>query len=67
MKKIQSLVLPELLSSEQVADLLSISVRTVWRMVLRGELPKPIRYNRRLVRWRINGILDCLEKLAGES
>jgi excisionase family DNA binding protein len=42
---------PELLSAQQVAERLSISVRTVQRMVQRGELPRPIRYNRKLIRW----------------
>lgn len=42
---------PDLLSALQVAERLSISVRTVQRMVKRGELPPPIRYNRKLIRW----------------
>jgi len=42
---------PDLLSAQQVAERLSISVRTVQRMVQRGELPPPIRYNRKLIRW----------------
>jgi len=42
---------PQFLSALQVAVRLSISVRTVTRMVKRGELPPPIRYNRKLVRW----------------
>ncbi len=42
----------DLLSAHQVAHRLSISVRTVWRMLERNELPQPIRFNRKLVRWR---------------
>jgi excisionase family DNA binding protein len=42
----------DLLTAQQVAHRLSISVRTVWRMLERNELPQPIRYNRKLVRWR---------------
>lgn len=42
---------PDLLSALQVAERLSISVRIVQRMVKRGELPPPIRYNRKLIRW----------------
>lgn len=37
---------------KQIAEELCVSVRTVWRMVERGEFPKPVRYNRKLVRWR---------------
>jgi excisionase family DNA binding protein len=42
----------DLLSARQVAHRLSISVRTVWRMLERNELPQPVRFNRKLVRWR---------------
>ena len=42
----------ELLTSEQVANRLAISLRTVWRMVRAGKLPQPVRYNRKLVRWK---------------
>lgn len=41
-----------LLTSAQVADLAAVSVRTMWRMVAAGQLPQPVRYNRKLVRWR---------------
>jgi excisionase family DNA binding protein len=40
------------LSARQVASRLGISVRTLWRMLRRGGFPAPIRYNRKLVRWR---------------
>ena len=55
-------VTPELLTAQQVADVLSVSTRTLWRMVARGKLPPPIRWNRKLVRWH----RDTLEQfLAG--
>jgi excisionase family DNA binding protein len=41
-----------LLTAQEVAAMLRISVRTVWRMLRRQEMPQPIRYNRKLVRWR---------------
>ncbi len=40
-----------LLTSDQAAAMTSTSVRTIWRMVERGQFPAPMRYNRRLVRW----------------
>ncbi len=43
---------PDLLTPSEVARRLSVAVRTLWRMVARGEVPPPIRYNSRLVRWR---------------
>jgi excisionase family DNA binding protein len=40
------------LSSADVAKLLRLSVRTVLRLLKKGELPEPIRYNQKLIRWR---------------
>jgi excisionase family DNA binding protein len=42
----------DLLTSQQVAQRLAVSVRTLWRLVARGSFPPPIRYNRKLVRWK---------------
>jgi excisionase family DNA binding protein len=42
----------DLLTATQVADRLSISVRTLYRLLARGALPRPVRYNRKLVRWK---------------
>jgi len=58
----------DLLSVQQVADCLAVSVRTVWRMLARGNLPQPIRYSRRLVRWRSSDLAAWLEQLSpGET
>ena len=43
---------PLLLTSQEVAKKLSISVRTLWRLVAAGKFPKPVRFNRKLVRWK---------------
>jgi predicted DNA-binding transcriptional regulator AlpA len=42
----------ELLTSQQVAEKLAVSVRTLWRLVAAGKFPQPVRYNRKLVRWK---------------
>lgn len=42
-----------LLKAREVADLLGIHERTVWRMVSAGTLPEPIRVGDRSVRWRL--------------
>lgn len=42
---------PLLLTDREVAGLLSISRRTVWRLTSTGELPKPIKLGR-ASRWR---------------
>ncbi len=53
----------DLLTAQQVAHRLSISVRTVWRMLERSELPQPVRYNRKLVRWRTMDIDQYVSSL----
>lgn len=56
--------LQELLTSREVAVLLAVSRRTLWRMVARGEVPEPIRYNRKLVRWKSSDIARYLDSLS---
>jgi excisionase family DNA binding protein len=53
----------DLLTSQQVAARLSVAVRTLWRMLARGQLPQPIRYNRRLVRWKASALQEYVDKL----
>ena len=48
----------------EVAGLLAVSRRTLWRMVARGEVPEPIRYNRKLVRWKSSDIARYLDTLS---
>lgn len=43
---------PDLLTAQEVARRLSIAPRTLWRLVRRGVVPPPVRYSRKLVRWR---------------
>lgn len=47
---------PLLVTSTQLSEKLGVSLRTLWRMVARGDLPHPIRYNRKLVRWKTEDI-----------
>ena len=57
----------ELLTARELAGKLSISLSTFWKMVARGDLPTPIRFTSRLVRWRIIDIRDHLAKLYPSS
>lgn len=41
-----------LMTSSQVAQLLNVSVRTLWRMCKAGQFPQPLRWNKKLVRWK---------------
>ncbi len=52
----------DLLKAQQVAQRLSISVRTLWRLVDRGKFPRPIRYTRKLVRWKTSDLTDWLAR-----
>jgi predicted DNA-binding transcriptional regulator AlpA len=54
---------PELITSQQVAERLSMSVRTLWRLVAAGKFPQPVRYNRKLVRWKAVDVARYIESL----
>jgi predicted DNA-binding transcriptional regulator AlpA len=54
---------PELMTSQQVADRLAVSVRTLWRLVAKGIFPQPIRYNRKLVRWKSGDVDHYIDTL----
>ena len=45
-----------LLDAGTLARLLSVSVRTLWRMESRHEIPPAVRVNGRVVRWRFSDI-----------
>jgi predicted DNA-binding transcriptional regulator AlpA len=53
----------ELLTSYQVAERLSVSVRTLWRLVASGKFPQPVRYNRKLVRWKTVDVSNYVASL----
>lgn len=51
----------EWLTAKQVAGILDISERTVYRWLANGKLPQPVRYSPRTVRWRSGDIEHFLE------
>jgi len=53
-----------LLSARQVAERLSISERSVWRLAAAGRLPEPVRLTGKLVRWRSGDIEACIEAMS---
>jgi predicted DNA-binding transcriptional regulator AlpA len=55
------IVLP-LMHPKDIARLLDLSVRTLWRMVQRGEFPEPERINRKLVRFAAGEVLAWLDR-----
>lgn len=46
----------------EVAELLGVNARTIWRMTQRGELPAPIRLGDRVVRWRLSDLREHLDR-----
>jgi len=57
---------PELLDARAVAGLMSISVRSVWRLRDAGLLPAPVRVGS-MVRWRRDTLLSWLNEYPTET
>ncbi|MEI7923672.1 MAG: helix-turn-helix domain-containing protein [Planctomycetota bacterium] len=49
-----------LISASELAEMLHISERTLWRLLSAGQIPKPVRIGRS-TRWRANEIRDWIE------
>ncbi len=60
-------VTPLMLTSDQVAYMMGISVRTLFRHVALGLVPEPIRYNRKLIRWKRQEIIEHVARLKSKS
>jgi len=56
-----------LLSVRQVAAMLGIGVSTVWAWTQQGRLPKPLRIGRRCTRWRLDEVLEAIDRIAEEG
>jgi predicted DNA-binding transcriptional regulator AlpA len=50
------------LNKTDIAKLLNCSQQTVMRMAKSGELPKPVRFSHKMVRWRESDIAVALLK-----
>ncbi|ADG68471.1 Prophage CP4-57 regulatory [Planctopirus limnophila DSM 3776] len=50
---------PILATAESVASMLSISLRTLWRMRSAGKLPAPVRVGKS-TRWRVSDIQEWI-------
>jgi excisionase family DNA binding protein len=59
-----ALVSGRMITADDVAALLNVSLRQVWRMRAARELPAPVRIGKRAVRWREADIINYLERLA---
>ena len=52
-----------LLTVKDVAELLSVNPRTVYRWSRQRQLPRPVKLSRRAVRWRASAIQGFLDRL----
>lgn len=55
-----------LLTAKDVADVLSVSTRTVWRWVDQRIIPQPIKLNK-LARWRASEIQAHIDNLKASA
>jgi predicted DNA-binding transcriptional regulator AlpA len=49
-----------LLTADDLADMLGVSRRTVFRLRARGVIPRPLKIGGTLLRWRLNDIVQFL-------
>jgi predicted DNA-binding transcriptional regulator AlpA len=54
---------PEFVTADDVAAMLRVSRRTVFRMRQRNELPPPVEVSRHIVRWRLADLREFVNKL----
>lgn len=63
MKSNQNVGAAELLTDEDMAEMLRVGVTTVWRWTKAGHLPPPIKIAG-ATRWRRRDVLDRIERMA---
>lgn len=51
----------DLIRAQELASLLNVSVRTVWRLQSGGSIPQPIRLGG-VVRWRLDEVRDWISR-----
>ncbi len=52
---------PVLLSADEVAAMLGVSERTLWRLLSAGKVPQPVRFGRS-TRWRAAEVADWIDR-----
>jgi prophage regulatory protein len=53
----------DFVTARDVAELLCVSPRTVWRWSATGQLPPPVRVGARCTRWRVSDLQRYLDAL----
>lgn len=59
-KQLTTTPTPTLINAHELADILGISQRTIWRLIASGKLIQPIRIGTS-VRWRLDLVNDWIE------
>ncbi len=52
---------PMMMTVDEIANCLQVSVRTIWRLKAKGDIPKSVNVGR-AVRWKRSDILDWIER-----
>lgn len=52
---------PQLITAEELAKLMQVSERTLWRLLSGGKLPQPVRIGRN-TRWRLAEVTEWIER-----
>jgi excisionase family DNA binding protein len=55
-----------LLTARQVAARIGVSLRTIWRWTMAGDMPAPVRRGRRIVRWKTTDIQRFVKQMPVE-
>jgi predicted DNA-binding transcriptional regulator AlpA len=54
---------PEIVTADDVAAMLRVSRRSVYRLRARGDIPAPVEVSPGIVRWRMTDIRDYIARL----
>ena len=54
-------IAPKLINAEELARMMNISERTLWRLLSGGRLPQPVRIGRS-TRWRLAEVAEWIER-----
>ena len=54
-------IAPKLINAEELARMMNISERTLWRLLSGGRLPQPVRIGRS-TRWRLAEVVEWIER-----
>jgi predicted DNA-binding transcriptional regulator AlpA len=57
----------QLITARDVAAILGVHLRTVWRLAQTGDIPQPVRISPRVLRWRAVDIDAHVDRLARDA